>query len=78
MITYSGKLTAMSVTKSHSGPDVAHPVDVALGQLVDADLEIAHGLRAEPVRADRAHLAVVRVVHVDQGAQPDAGLDVVP
>ena len=50
--------------------DVAHPVDVALGQLVDVHLEVAHGLWAEPVRADRAHFAVVRVVHMDQRPQP--------
>ena len=55
------------------GPDVTHSVDVLLGQLVDPRLEIAHGLWPEPIRADRPHLSVVRVVHVDQGADADAG-----
>ncbi len=59
----------------HLGDEVAlrshlgHLVDVVLGQLVDAALQRAHCLGAEPVRADGAHLAVVRVVHVDQRAQ---------
>ena len=54
--------------------DVAHPVDVALGQLVDVHLQIAHRLGAEPIRADGPYFAVMRIVHVDQGPQPRAGL----
>ena len=56
------------------GSDLPHPVDVASGQLVDSNLQVAHGFRAEPVGADLAHVAVVRVVHVDQRAQPDPGV----
>ena len=55
--------------------DLTHPVDVALGQLVDPRLEIAHGLWPKPVRADRPHLPVMRIVHVHQGADADPGLD---
>ena len=55
-------------------PDVAHRVDVALGEFVDADLERAHRLGPEPVGADGANLAVVGVVHVDQRADAHAEL----
>jgi hypothetical protein len=52
-------------------------VDVTGGEFVDAKLHGAHGLRAEPVAADCAHHAVLRVVHVDQRADADASLDFV-
>jgi hypothetical protein len=47
---------------------VDHLVDERAGQLVDANLQRAHRLRPEPVRTDRAHHAVLRVVHVNQRA----------
>ncbi len=55
--------------------DVAHPVDVALGQKVGLHLQVAHGLGAEPVRADGPDLAVMRIVHVDEGAQTHPGVE---
>ena len=57
------------------GTDVAHLVDGDLGQLVDVDLQVAHGFWPEPVGADGPHVPVVRVVHVDQRAQAHAGVE---
>jgi hypothetical protein len=46
-----------------------------LGQLVDADFQRPHRLGAKPIRTDRAYHPVLGVVHVDQGAQPHAGVE---
>ena len=62
------------VTLSDPATGVHHLVDVDLGQLVDADFERPHCLGAEPVRADRPDHPVLRVIHVDQGAQPHPGV----
>ena len=57
------------------GTDVAHLVNGDLGQLVDVNLQVAHRFWSKPVGADRPHVPVVRVVHVDQRAQAHAGLE---
>ena len=59
------------------GPDGHHLVDVDLGQLVDANLQRPHRLWAKPVRADRTHHPVLRVVQVDQRAYARGGLQLV-
>jgi hypothetical protein len=56
--------------------NIAQLVDVNLGEFVNADLQRAHGLRPEPVRADRADLAVLWIVHVNQRAHVGLGLQI--
>ena len=58
------------------GALLGHLVDPDLGELVAAGLELLQYRRPEPVGADLADVAVVRIVHVDQGPQAGAGLQV--
>ncbi len=53
-----------------------HLVDVDLGQFVAACFQRLQHLWPEPVGSDLANIAMVRIVHVDQGAQTGTGLDI--